>query len=240
MADEQESSKLVPPYISWQTFDAFVAQMKSTVVPTRIDPSVLKHMSGTVQSQLLSGLKFLRLIETDNTTSPALRELVAVYETPKWKEHLGRLLKETYAPLLGPALDITTTTSSQLKERFRDAGVGGETIDKCVRFLLMGFKAANVQYSPLLHLRQRAPRQTVTGKRPRLGGLPVTEQPPVNTIDRDVPPDGTFKIPLDILRINATIYLPEGISEARWEQISGYVKTVISLRTKADNEDVSK
>jgi hypothetical protein len=239
VSDQQENTRLAPPYISWQTFEAFLDRIKGTVTPTRIDSSVLKHLSGTAQSQLQSGLKFLNLVQADSTTTPAFKELVAAYKSPKWKEQLGRVLQDAYSPLIGP-LDIKTATPGQLKERFREAGgVEGETVEKCIRFLLIAFKQADIPFSPHLPIRQRSPRQNSGAKR---GSKPkaATDNGRERDDDdeKDIAPEGTFKIPLDILRINAVIYLPEDISEARWEQISSYVKTVLSFRTKpADDEN---
>ncbi len=234
--EKQPENKQAPPYVPYQTFEAFLERLKGTVTPTRIDSSVLRHLSGSTQTQLLSALKFLGLIKTDGAVNESLRRMVIAYKTQKWKEELTALIAAPYRPIIGD-LDIATATSAQLKERFREAGgVEGDTVEKCIRFYLMVLKEAGVQFSPLLKIRQRIARGTGS-KRANKQRSAAPSAVSENGDEDFQAPEGTFKIPLDILGIAAVLYLPTEITQKRWDAISQYVKTLIGLRATAMGAD---
>lgn len=226
MADQpsNEESRLAPPYVPFQTFEAFLERIKGTVTPTRIDPSVLRHLSGTAQSQLLVALKFLQLIKADGTVNESLKKLVTAYKTPAWKAELISLAKTAYGETIG-GLDVAKATPSQLRERFRDQGIEGDTIEKSIRFYLMLLKGAEVQFSPLLKIRQRT---RGAGKRPK-SSAGVSRRTDDDGDDPE-PPEGMFEIPFGIIGRAGSVLVPDDITVTDWEKIAEYVKFVVGLR----------
>ena len=66
-----------PPYISFSGFTSFIARLKGSAIPSRIDRSLLSNMSGDAQAQLRSGLRFLRLaVGDDHIPTESLRRLL--------------------------------------------------------------------------------------------------------------------------------------------------------------------
>jgi hypothetical protein len=229
--DENQRNEALRPvasYVPWQTFCGLLDRLKATAIPTRLDSSMLRHMSGTAQSQLNSALKFLGLIDGDGSVTETFRELVRAYKTPQWKDHLASLILRNYEPIVGQ-LDIKTATPGQLREAFQQrGGVDGATSQKAVRFYLMALKSAEVAFSPHLRVRQRASRRSTV----RRGITPKT------LLDRDIErpsvPHGTFRVSFEVLGFpHASAIIPEEISDDQWAAMSNYVKTVLSLRRQA-------
>lgn len=230
MATETHEKKAPVPYISWKTFTSFLANIRGRV-PAQIDPSVLRTMSGTARSQLISALRFLDLIEKDGTTKERLRKLADAFESDQWKSELHGLIQYSYERVITD-LDLMRATPAMLRERFRNnGGVDGGTIDSAVRFYLSALKEAEIPFSPHLNLRQRASR--AIGPRPRTAGGKATRDNASHEYAGFEPPEGTFEIPFAVLGIDGSIFLPEDVSQERWEAISEYVKTIIGLRLKA-------
>ncbi len=228
MSNDAEQTKPVAPYIPWQTFESFLERLKQTVIPTHIDPSVMRHMSGTAQSQTLSALRFLGLVEQDGTVTEAFKDLVSAYKGPKWKAEIGKLLSAAYQPVIGK-LDVKNATPDQLKNRFRnEGGVEGDTVEKSIRFYLMGLKEAGIEFSPLVKIRQRAPRGTGAARRAtakKNGELGAPEQDEIHK-----QPEGTVRLPFAFPdKPMTTIHLAKGISEMEWAMIDTYVRNYIQL-----------
>jgi hypothetical protein len=217
------------PYISWKTFTSFLDSMKGKLT-AQIDASVLTKMSGTARSQLLSALRFLTLISADGTVQDKLRKLSDVHNTPQWKEGLAALLNDAYDELIG-GLDIAIATPAMLRDRFKNfGGVEGATIDRAMRFYISGLKEAGIAFSP--HLLMRASRGG-TGMR-RRGGASIERIVAENAFGvPELPPEGTFRIPFDLLGVAGSAILPSDIDPDRWKAISEYVSTVIGIRQRA-------
>src|SRR5271167_4302785 len=146
MATDTQEKKAPTPYISWKTFTSFIASIHGKV-PAQIDPSILRNMSGTVRSQLLSALKFLELVDADGITQDSLKKLADAYNGEQWKTALAQFLRHSYRKVIGD-LNLDTATPAMLRERFRsNGGVDGGTVDLALRFYLIGLKEADVKFS---------------------------------------------------------------------------------------------
>ena len=118
------------------------------VVPAQIDASVLKSLSGTARSQLLSALRFMHLIDGDGIPSEGLKKLADAVSTPEWSTKLAEFLTEAYKPII-KGLDLKTATPKMLAESFKKfGGVEGGTVELALRFFLIGMKEAGVELSP--------------------------------------------------------------------------------------------
>lgn len=231
----QKDAATIPPYLPWKTFRAFVEKLSKTAVPDRIDLSLLKNLSGTVQGQLLNGLKFLDLTNGDGATTERLKKLAETCGTPEWSSALREVLQGSYKALVG-SLDLEKATPGQLKERFRDVGrIEGDTIEKAIRFYLNGLKEAEVNYSPHLKVRQRAPRGS--GQRHRSKGTGGGAEAGNAEEESELPliSEGTIKLPFRLPgKPLTTVILAEGISETEWSMIDDYVRNYIKLSAGKD------
>jgi hypothetical protein len=228
MGGETQEKNQSVPYISWKTFTSFIASVHGKV-PHQIDTSILRNMSGTARSQLLSALKFLELINVNGITQDSLNKLADSYNTENWKPTLADFLNRSYKSVIGD-LNLTKATPAMLRDRFRDNGnVDGGTVDSALRFYLSGLKEADVKFSDHLVIRQRAPKGS--GTRRRASTKTTGEGTDEN--DGFEPPPGTFEISFGVLGREGSVFLEEDISQERWAAISEYVNMVIGLRVKA-------
>jgi hypothetical protein len=128
-------------YMVWATFLASL-DVLTEAMPTKIDKSVFPKQSGSVQAQLLAGLKFLALTTDDGKPTADLVALATADEKAR-KETLKRILEERYPALFD--LDLTKTTSSLLYEKMAESyNVNGETREKAVRFFIAAAQYAGV------------------------------------------------------------------------------------------------
>jgi hypothetical protein len=238
-ASEEVNNK-VPPYVPYQTFEAFIERIKGTVTPNRVDSSLVRHLSGSAQSQLFIALRYLGLTQVDGKVNPSFKELVAAYKTPEWKSKLADLVKTAYADLIGE-LDVTNATPAELKERFRDeGGVEGDTVEKCVRFYLMALKEADVKFSPVLKIRQRSPKGS-SGARTRGAGRRDSDELDGDDDDGNdlaQPASGTLRLPFSLPgKPLSVIAVAKDITEQEWEIIDTYVRNYIILARGAKPKD---
>lgn len=237
MATDTQERKHSAPYISWKTFIAFLANIQGKV-PTQVDPSVLRNMSGTARSQLISALRFLDLIELDGTRKDSLQELADSYNSERWKPVLKGLIDRAYGRIIN-GINISSATPAMLRDRFRNnGGVDGGTIDSAMRFYLSALKEADIPFSQHLTIRQRAPRGN--GTRKRASGK-VSEPGSAGEDSREFEiPEDTFAVPFEVLGLNGLAYLPDDVSEEQWDAISQYVRMVIGFRLKARPKQAAK
>jgi hypothetical protein len=168
MADaETVQKRTAAPYIAFPTFKTFLAPLKEHVIPNRIDKSLLKSFSGSVQPQLMTSLKFLHLIEDDGRPKEALRKLVSAFDTDDWAAELNTVLVGAYPELF--QIPLGTVSPSEFNEAFKTAyPCEGETLSKGVRFFLSAANDAKVSFSPYLNKNGKprsgpAPRRRVRG-----------------------------------------------------------------------------
>jgi hypothetical protein len=146
----------VPPYLSFTTLGNFIEGLGESM-PTRIDKSLMKSMSGASQSALISALDYFGLREGERPSAAlsALATAKGPARSALWKEHI----QNSYPFLFKDGFNLKRATQGELDERFREAGVSGETIRKCVAFFMAAAQVAGVEVSPHFKtVRARAPR----------------------------------------------------------------------------------
>jgi uncharacterized protein DUF5343 len=148
MDTKSEVGKSIPPYLSYKTLQGFL-QSLSQGVPERIDRSVMKTMSGTIQQHLLHALRYLRLIDQYGNTMRTLDDLVSATGAEQ-KLLLQQVLQEAYPFLFDGSFTLDRATPAQLNEQFRSAGASGDSIRKCAAFFLAAAKDADFKLSPYL------------------------------------------------------------------------------------------
>lgn len=154
MADEATKTAL-PPYISYKTFENLLTHLEGGV-PPRLDRSVWgRHYSGSTGLQLLTGLRFLGLIEGQaNLVTPRLEQLVD--EKDSRKQLLAEILHERYAPIFQAVGDLSKATPAMLEEAFRKQyGIRDETLRKVISFFVHAAQAAGISISKRITDRTR-------------------------------------------------------------------------------------
>lgn len=144
--DANQSKK--PPYLSFTTLKNFITSFKESVVPGRIDKSLMLGQSGSTQSYMLAALKFFDLIDDEGAPLPKLHELVEA-DSATGKVIWKNLIEPTYAPILG-GLDLSRATAGQLQEKFAELGLNGETLRKSISFFVAAADEAGMSMSPQL------------------------------------------------------------------------------------------
>ena len=76
MTDKLERNNLVPPYVSYKALMKFIETLRRGI-PSQIDRSLMRNLSGTMQTQMLTALRFLKLIDQQGHPEPILSRLVS-------------------------------------------------------------------------------------------------------------------------------------------------------------------
>lgn len=145
MADER---KYPAAYLPYSTLITGLDHLKAVSIPNRIENSTFPSMSSQNQSQMLSALRFFRLVDANGIPQAALTPLVN--NTEERNALLKVLIEEHYPDIV--KLDLAKMTPSQLDEAFDNEhyNVSGETKKKAKTFLLKAAQAAGFKVHPLL------------------------------------------------------------------------------------------
>lgn len=228
-----EESRPLPPYIPFKTFTNFVQKLSETVIPERIDSSLLRSYPGSVARQLKAALRYLKLIDGDGNTTSTLVDVVKSYGTGTWKQMLADMLADAYQPVLD-GLNLDTGTLGQLQQKFRNQGADGQMLQKCITFYLSALREAELTFSPHFVERvRRAERKPRERKKPtdaRSQGQPGAGEEP----ETQVPPTGgtvKFSFPIPD-KPAATIFLPADLAAEDWEMIDSMIRAYVQRRAK--------
>jgi len=222
----------LPPYLSFKTFLSFIERLQQTIVPETIDNSLLRNYSGSVARSIISALRFLKLIDDNGKTNERLIELVDAYGETRWQGEFGKLLMETYEPIVN-GLNLELATRGALENKFRDWGADGRVLDMCIRFYIAAMQSAGIPCSP--HILQAEARRSNRGRtRPktkRLERTPTTEE-------IDGPQQaGTVRFSFPIpAKQSANIYVPADITEEDWNMIDAMMAAYIQRKEKGEKE----
>jgi hypothetical protein len=144
----------MPPYLPFNSFLTALDQL-AQAVPNIIRKDVFPSHSGLLQGQVISSLKFFDLIDEHGVPKGNKLERLALEDTGQRRASLRLLLKAGYADVI--RLDLGKVTPSQLDSAFGAYGVTGDTKKKAKIFFLQAAKFAELNLSPLLTRRGRAP-----------------------------------------------------------------------------------
>lgn len=160
-----KSKASIPPYVSYKTFSNFSSGLKGSVPPV-IDRTVMKTMGGSTQTQLLSALRYLGLVDEENNAMEIYTRFIEAGEDQERQKALKSILTSAYPFLLKSAdFDIANAAPSQFEQKFKDAGATGETVRKCGLFFLMAAKEAGITVSR--HIGVPSGRGESSAPRPR-------------------------------------------------------------------------
>jgi hypothetical protein len=232
--DTQSNTKeaaRTPAYVSFKSFTNFIADQKEHGLPNRIDRSVLTKFSGGVGNQLISALKFLGLIDDEQSASAELNALVEAYGTESWPTELGQLIRRAYAPIV--ANDLASATPAQFHEAFRNSyQATGDVMRKCEAFFLNAAQAAQTPINARI-IKHRAPR-TIASRR-HIKGL--SKQPsggPKRQAKTGVEDENEVEIPTDRTAYETLIEILDPASMDKVEQDAVFTLIAYLRRRELD------
>jgi len=160
---QQKTDGRIPTYVSYSTFTTFLDWLaEMSVTPTQIDRSLwVGKFSGGTGSQLMSGLRFLGLLDNEKPTD-RLEPIIRADSTER-KELLVALLKDAYgANVIG---DLSSMTPKMLNEELERLGATEATLRKAFSFIVNGAKANDIPIAPTTakRARNKPSRKTAAG-----------------------------------------------------------------------------
>jgi hypothetical protein len=224
--------------MSYGVFNKSLETFAGTTVPSGpIDRRVLHDFSGADYGALMSGLRFLGLVDDARKATNQFRELVQLWKDgAKFKERMRLLLGEKYKPIVGN-LNLTHGTSAELERAFKDYGVSvGQMLTKTIRFFLKAATEAGCELSP--YFTAPKPRAQSTAPRKNNAGKPRSHDKGRTNDGYDGSeevPSGFARLPLPGVT-NSFIQYPTNLTEAHCQILDalvGVLRTSVQTRTGA-------
>jgi hypothetical protein len=225
--------------MSFGVFTSTIETFANSTVPTGpLDRRVLDGLSGADYGSLISGMRFLGLVDDDRRATETYRQLVAAYKSgpTNYKDKLIEI-SGRYDSIIGD-VDAEHGTISELEKAFRDAGVPpGQMLTKTIRFYVKFLQEIGVSVSPHITKPKRpSPAQKKNG-----GEKPRSRQKPTDPAggdgvvrhQKDAPPSGVERLPIPGLA-DAYIQYPASITEANcdlFEAMIGVLRTYVKGRS---------
>ena len=207
--------KVTPPYTSFKSLVNLISELRETGLPSHVDVSVAKG-SNSGKSTMVASLKAMGLTRSNNTPTDKLATIVG--DESGFQGHIAAVVYETYPFLFDQSIDLTTTTTEKVKEKFHEAGAAGSTATKCIAFFLAAAKAAGIPVSA----RVKAPSSATAGRvrHSRKGGqngggtgAPVVDLAP-ETLATMEAPEGMEKITVPLRGMpDAVMFFPDELDE---------------------------
>ena len=187
MAKDKGRQRL-PPYVSYRTFQNFLEGLQQGI-PARIDRSYWSdRLSGSTGIQLMSALRFLRLIDANGVPTSQLK-LLAQASGNQRAEVLKQVATEAFSFLMQGSFDLQSSTYAQLQEAFHNTFELTDGVSrKCVKFFVEMASAADMPLSPFISKRLRAARSAS-------GTKTVSKKTESRTLRKSIVPQGSEEIP---------------------------------------------
>lgn len=225
------SAKLNPPaYVSFGAFVSFINKLRETGVPSRIDRSLMGNQSGSLISALLASLRSFELVDEAQRPTEAMRALVTAPDEQR-KAVYKQLFEKGYETFFeDPDFHLETATTAQLAQKFREVGMGGSTITKCIGFFLNLAKAADIKVSP--HMKA-PPAPRPVGKKAQKAQLKRDAEAETETtvaVEAEVEGDGEdverFEIPIPG-KPSVRVIVPRDLDGDDWEMLQSMITVYI-------------
>ncbi|MFW5332727.1 DUF5343 domain-containing protein [Hydrogenophaga sp. ZJX-1] len=154
--------QLVPSYVSYRSMETFFTQRREDGhVTDVVDKSLMTNFSGATANELLSGLKYLKLVDDKGVPSPAYKTYVLATDDER-KVLMGEILRSAYPWLFDTTkFNIERATQQQFVDLFKLQGPTGSTLYRGVAFFLGMAKFAGIKVSSNLKVptQPRVPSQ---------------------------------------------------------------------------------
>ncbi|MGH2639997.1 MAG: DUF5343 domain-containing protein [Rhabdochlamydiaceae bacterium] len=146
MDDIGRTKDVVPVYLSLKTFQSAIQNFRDHGLPSKIDRTALGTRSGADQSQIMSALKFLSLIDDKDQTQEPLQKLHDCRQnSEEEKKVLAEILRASYRRVF--ELDLKTATPQMLEAAIGSYGASGSTKDRAVRFFIKAAEYCGIKLS---------------------------------------------------------------------------------------------
>ena len=220
---EQTVTK-APPYVSFLTFNTLLDWLRDLgTIPSQFDRSFWSQkFSGSSGAQLMTGLRFLGLLDSDEPQERL--ELLAMAREGERKAQLAQLLRDAYGADFVDGLP--RMTPKMVADRIASLGATGATQRKAVSFFVNAAKAADVPMPGNIAKQARNKPGTETVRRPRRvpARQDVRQANDIPQTPRDLPSGENVSLPTqlhkalvplveDLAKIGLTWDKP---SKARW------------------------
>lgn len=226
------------PYMSYGIFEKSIETLAETTVPTGpLDRRVFSGFSGNDYSALISGLRFLGLIDGERKATQAYRDLVQSWaDKPKFKEAVVNLISTRYRPIIGD-VNLRQGTGAELEKAFRESGVASSQMQlKTIRFFLKALTDNGFALSP--HITARKPRGAVSATRKNGNSRTrIQSKPPqsnsADSMATEEVPSGFERLPIPGMP-NSFIQYPVNLSEGQcqiMEAMVGVLRKSVEART---------
>jgi hypothetical protein len=191
-----------------------------------MDRRVLHGLSGADHGALMSGLRYLGLVDSLRKATPEYHELVQASKNPeKFNELLLAILDAKYNAIL-EKVDLESGTITQLEKAFKEQGVTqGQMLTKTIRFFVKAFTECGTHLS--FHITKPSPKTPRVNKagadkgRARAGNTSA-EQHQTSAASADVLPKGFGRLPIPGI-VNAFIQYPVDLTEVQCTLLEGAV-----------------
>ena len=226
---EQTDKRSLPPYVPYKTFVKFINGLREKRLPQHITRDVYPG-SNSGKASMSAAFKVMKLINGDDTPTQKLQQIVESEDN--YTDVLNVILGETYDFLADPELDLATTTTDKLEQRFRTMGASGSTVSKCMQFFLLAAKDAGIQISS--YVKAPAPKRNPLSKHAK------------RELD---PPSSSTKMTKIIVPLHGmedwTIQFPEQMSDTQWDQglkmtqliLDNYRSGMVAIQDESDDEE---
>jgi hypothetical protein len=233
------------PYIPWKTFEHYAASLKKVGTPPHtLDNSARpSSMSGGLWRALVSGLKFLKLVEPDGEATDKLAKLVKAHGTPEWTAAVKQYVVPAYAAVVGD-LPVKNATVAQLDARFKaHSKLDGQMLRKAERFYLHALRDAGIEYSPLFAMRRESTggngkrKSTIKKSSAAPAPEPLPLRRPAHSVEipAETPtvPAGMIDLPIPI-DDHSFIRVPRSITGEQMALVNSVLGTVKAMADRND------
>lgn len=222
----ETKKKDTPPYIAFSTFFSFIKGLSKTGIPSRIDKSLLRNMSGGNQSALLAALKWFDLIDDVGAHGKPLEDLVNAGDNVG--EVLREMLPSAYKFMTDGSIQLDRATGSQVEEKFRAYGLTGSTIVKTMAFFISACKEAGIPLSAHIKLpkvvRANGTPKARKGRVPPLDDAADDEE---ETEDLDTEGFERFEVPIPGKK-SVRVIVPSDLDADDWTMLQSMITVYIN------------
>lgn len=199
----------LPPYTTYGSFVNLINNLRQHGTPDHITNSVLMG-SNSGKAMMRQSLKSLNLIDENEAPTEKFKQLVDSEE--QYPLILRDLLTETYSFLFDGSIDISSTTTEKVAEKFKAAGASGSTISKCMAFFLRAAKEADINVSSRVKAptvdRGRRRRNSPPSRNPELDEVQINNDP--NGDEMPLVHEGMERITIPLRGMDdGVIYFPQ-------------------------------
>jgi hypothetical protein len=151
-ADQDKRKTASPPYISFLTFTNFLEWIEKEGIPLRFDRSFWQSkFSGSTGPQLISGLRFLGLLEK-NKPATDLENVIKAKGDDR-KAALRQIVQRSYTAINFD--ELSRATPSMVAEWFQSYKLEGDTLRKAESFFIKACKYMDIPLSSALRKKAR-------------------------------------------------------------------------------------